>query len=265
VLNGIRQYPWEATGGTTPLRPEHMTRFRKELRFGAWNGSGGLYGTRAQVREAKRLLRVALKGKVARIEFLSQRKLDFARRFAGLYRLFTGWDITAALSLVQPVFGLMQGVPTGAPMASAYWRKRTPPPTDMDPDRDRCGLLWCAPVAPLEGRHSERLTQLSTDTLLAHGFEPMLSLSLVSDRALTCVVSIGYDRDVPGEDDRALQCYRELVERLIASGYHSYRLGIQSAAEMADKDSYAALLSTLKQSLDPNGILAPGRYGIGGS
>jgi 4-cresol dehydrogenase (hydroxylating) len=265
VLNGIRQYPWDATGGTTPLRPEHMKRFRDELRFGVWNGSGGLYGTGAQVREARRLLREALKGKVARIEFLSQRKLAFARRFARIYRMFTGWDITAALNLVQPVFGLMQGVPTEAPMASAYWRKRTPPPADMDPDRDRCGLLWCAPVAPLEGRHAERLTQLSIDTLLAHGFEPMLSISLVSDRALTCVVSIGYDRDVPGEDERAMQCYRELLERLTTSGYHSYRLGIQSSAEMAEKDAYTALLSTIKQAIDPKGILAPGRYGIGDS
>src|SRR4029453_351693 len=64
VLNGIGQYPWELTAGTTPLRPDQMAGLRKELRFGAWNGSGGLYGTRAQVREAKRLIRQALRGKV---------------------------------------------------------------------------------------------------------------------------------------------------------------------------------------------------------
>ena len=156
-----------------------------------------------------------------------------------------------------PVVGTYQ--PT---MATTYWRKRTPPPADADPDRDGCGLLWCAPVAPLEARHGERLTKISIDTLLAHGFEPMLSLSLVTDRALTCVVSICYDRDVAGEDDRAMACYRELLDRLTASGYHSYRLGIQSSAEMIDKDSYSSLLATIKRALDPNGILAPGRYGI---
>ena len=262
VLNGIGQYPWELTGGTTPLRPEQMAGLREKLRFGAWNGSGGLYGTRAQVREAKRLMRRELQGKVAKLEFLGERKLELARRFARPYGLVTGWDISAALDLVRPVFSLLKGAPTAAPMATTYWRKRTPPPADLDPDRDRCGLLWCAPVAPLEARHGERLTRLSIDTLLAHGFEPMLSLSLVTDRALTCVVSICYDRDVPGEDDRAMQCYRELLDRLTASGYHSYRLGIQSSAEMADKDAYAALLATLKRALDPNGILAPGRYGI---
>ena len=67
------------------------------------------------------------------------------------------------------------GVPTEKPLASAYWRKRTPPPADMNPDRDGCGLLWCAPVAPLEGGHAQRLAQVSIDTLLKHGFEPLLS------------------------------------------------------------------------------------------
>jgi 4-cresol dehydrogenase (hydroxylating) len=59
-----------------------------------------------------------------------------------------------------------------------------------------------------------------------------------------------------------MACYRELLDRLTASGYHSYRLGIQSSAEMIDKDSYSSLLAMIKRALDPNGILAPGRYGI---
>jgi 4-cresol dehydrogenase (hydroxylating) flavoprotein subunit len=263
VLNGLRQYPWEETGGTTPLGPTRMRAFRTALRIGAWNGSGALYGTPAQVREARRLLRKHLKGKVSRLEFLGDRKLELARRFAGLYRLFTGWDLTAALELVRPVYGLMRGVPTEQPLASAYWRKRQPPPAQMDPDRDGCGLLWCAPVAPLEGRHAERLAEVSVETLLAHGFEPLLSLTLVTERALTCVVSISYDREVAGEDERAMRCHRELLGALAACGYRPYRIGIQATGDMSRDDAYAALLATLKHTLDPRLVLAPGRYGIG--
>jgi 4-cresol dehydrogenase (hydroxylating) flavoprotein subunit len=262
VLNGIRQYPWAEMNGQTPLTLERMRDFRAHLRIGAWNGSGGLYGTPRQVAEARRLLRRALKDKVTGLQFLHARKLAVAARFAGIYRLVTGWDLTAALDLVKPVLGLMQGVPTPRPLASAYWRKRTTPPAAMDPDRDGCGLLWAAPVAPLDGAHAQRLATVSLDTLLKHGFEPMLSITLVTERALTCVIAISYDRDIPGEDARARACYDDLLRTLRACGYYSYRLGIQSVGEMQQNESYGKLLRALKQTVDPRGILAPGRYGI---
>jgi 4-cresol dehydrogenase (hydroxylating) len=117
-------------------------------------------------------------------------------------------------------------------------------------------------VAPLDGGHAERMAAISIDILLRHGFEPMLSLTLVTERALTCVVSICYDRDVEGEDDRAAACYGELLRTLAEHGYHSYRLGIQAADHLVPTTPYDAVLATLKQALDPRGILAPGRYGI---
>ena len=89
----------------------------------------------------------------------------------------TGWDLSRALELVRPVFGLLQGVPTDQPLASTYWRKKSPPPEQMDPDRDGCGLLWCSPVAPAEGRQAEELVALASATLLGHGFEPAISLT----------------------------------------------------------------------------------------
>ncbi len=263
VLNGLQQYPWGEMQGRTPIMPADMAPFRSRLRMGLWNGSGGLYGTAGQVAEARRLVRRRLRGIAGKLQFLDDRLLGLARRFAAPYRLVTGWDLSATLALLGPVYGLMRGVPTAQPLASAYWRKRTPPPAQMDPDRDRCGLLWCAPVAPLEGGHAERLAGISSDTLLSHGFEPLISITLVTERAITCVVSIAYDRDVPGEDARALACYHALLDALTAAGYHSYRLGIQALGRSPGDDTAAAFVARLKAASDPNGILAPGRYGIG--
>jgi len=130
----------------------------------------------------------------------------------------------------------------------------------MDPDRDRCGLIWCAPIAPLTGEHALRVAGLASTVLLKWGFEPMLSFTLVTDRSLACVVSITYDRDLPDEDQKALACYHELVDSLVAAGYRFYRLGIQSMQQMDSSESYDDLLRLLKQTLDPAGILAPGRY-----
>ena len=55
-----------------------------------------------------------------------------------------------------------------------------------------------------------------------------------------------------------------MLETLIEKGYVPYRLGIQSVGLLPEpEDDYGELLRTLKRTLDPNGILAPGRYGLG--
>jgi 4-cresol dehydrogenase (hydroxylating) len=167
VLQALQQYPWEETNGATPLGADAMAGFRRTLKIGAWNGSGALYGTRGQVKEARRLIRRALAGKASRLEFMDDRRLRLASRFARVYQYFTGWNLERTLAVLKPVYGLMKGIPTAHPLASTYWRKRTPPPASMDPDRDGCGLLWCSPVAPNDGENAQRLTGIASETLLA--------------------------------------------------------------------------------------------------
>ncbi len=259
VLSALQQYPWDETAGQTPLAPAMMEKFRKQLRIGAWNGSGALYGTKAQVKEARRLLRRALAGKAQRLQFLDDRMLALAGRFARQYEWISGWNMERTLAVLKPVYGLMKGIPTDHPLESTYWRKRTRPPAQMDPDRDGCGLLWCSPVCPNDGRHAQELTDLINDLVLSHGFEPAISLTVITDRTLACIISIAFDREVHGEDERAMACYHALLSRLAQNGYHSYRLSIGSMSQMGE-GTYTDVLRSVKRALDPGGILAPGRY-----
>ena len=260
VLGGLRQYPWNETDGNTPLTPELMAKFRREMTFGYWNVSGGLYGTRAQVSEAKRLLRKSLAHLPGKPNFVTIEKLQLAKRFAGPFKLLTGWDIRRTVELVQPVVDLMRGIPTEHALGSCYWRKRCAIPAHPDPDRDRCGLLWYSPTAPSDGEKVQELSRIAIDTMLAFGFEPMISLTMLTARQVQCVTSITYDRDVPGEDERALECYHEMGRRCTQAGYHPYRLGIQSMGQPQEHTSLSNLLHAIKMTVDPNGVLAPGRY-----
>jgi 4-cresol dehydrogenase (hydroxylating) flavoprotein subunit len=260
VLTGTGQFPWRDAQGRTVLDRATMAGLRKKLSIGAWNGSGGLYGTPAQVREAKRQLRRALSGKVDRLQFVGDRLLSVMGKFAKPFRLLSGWDVSRTLKVIAPVYGLLKGIPTDSPMASTYWRKKIDVPAQMDPDRDGCGLLWCSPVLPNTGAHAMEVAQLATDVLLAHRFEPQMSISLSSERSAICVITISYDRDEAGEDERALECYRALSEQLLARGYPPYRLNVASMGSVSAQDAYADVLRSLKDTLDPKGILAPGRY-----
>lgn len=260
VLGGLRQYPWDETNGDTPLSADLMANFRRKLGFGHWNVSGGLYGTPGQVSEAKQILRKALSRQRGTLKFLSPKTLQIAKRFSRPFKMVSGWDLGKTVELVEPILGLMQGIPTEQPLFSAYWRKRTAPPKDPNPDRDRCGLLWYAPVAPANGEPVQKLAELASRTLLRYKFEPMLSLTFITPRMVSCVVSISYDREVAGEDDRAAACHDELVNICSDNGYYPYRLGIRSMHLLEEPASFRTFMQSLKAAIDPNAVLAPGRY-----
>lgn len=260
VLTAAGQFPWNDPNATLPVDRTRMSQLRRTLGIGCWNGTGGLYGTKAQVREARRRLRRALAGKVDRLQFVDDRLLRFMSRFARPFRVLTGWDVSHTLKVIEPVYNLLRGVPTDSTMASTYWRKKVPMPAAADPDRDGCGLLWCSPVVPNTGAAVREVTTLASDVLLQHGFEPQMSVSLANERSSIAVITISYDRAVPGEDERALTCYRVLSEQLITRGYPPYRVNVSSMDLLHGATSYDDALRSIKAALDPNAILAPGRY-----
>jgi 4-cresol dehydrogenase (hydroxylating) len=96
--------------------------------------------------------------------------------------------------------------------------------------------------------------------LLESGFEPQMSISIATARLLVCVITIGYDRDGDGEDARASACFRRLLHEMLARGYPPYRLPVSAMDEVAGDPGFARTVSAIKATLDPRGILAPGRY-----
>jgi len=187
--------------------------------------------------------------------------LKLAEKLQKPYRWLTGVNLPEMLKLLKPIFGLTTGVPTGKMIASTYWRKKHDAPSDPDPDRDRCGLMWLAPVAPTKGQYAQEIWSIVESTMLKYAFEPAVSITLITERAMDCVVSISYDRDVVGEDQRAQQCHDEMLNKLTDSGYYPYRLGIHSMAGLPKPDdAYIEFMTSLKSGVNPNGVLSPGRY-----
>lgn len=261
AINTYGQYPWELVGGRTPLPEDVLKKLSEQSGCEDWNGSGALYGTRQQVADAKRQIRSALEGKVKRLNFLTDFRLSMAKRFPRLLGYLLKVDLETLLPVMEAIYGLAKGIPSDVWMAGVYWRKKQVPPTIMDPDHDRCGLIWYSPVAPLEGKHAVIMFNEVKKIMLAFSFEPMVSVVFFSERALCCVVSIVYDRDIPGEDDKAMECHDNIVRRLAELGYYPYRLGVQNMSKLpAAHENYLQTVRKIKDALDPENILSPGRY-----
>lgn len=156
---------------------------------------------------------------------------------------------------------LFVGVPTEENIASTYWRKSQPPPAQMDPDRDRCGVLWTCHVVPLQSTAVSRFMEIAERIVLEHGLEPNLGLSCMSVRAMRVFVALMYDRDTEGHDQKAMRCHDAVFSALCAEGFLPYRLGLPSMSLMPTvTDQSAAFLHKIKSLLDPHHVLAPGRY-----
>jgi 4-cresol dehydrogenase (hydroxylating) len=146
-------------------------------------------------------------------------------------------------------------------LQSAYWRKRQPMPETPHPDRDRCGVMWLAPVLPMLGSVTQRAIGQVETIILDHGLEPSISLRLMGGRSIRAVIGLLYDRDPDGMDERAAACYDAVRQALYCQGLYPYRLGIRDMESLPAADAGSrTVLRALKDHLDPHGILAPGRY-----
>lgn len=153
------------------------------------------------------------------------------------------------------------GQPTDQNVRSAYWRKKTGLPQRLDPDADRCGLLWMCFAIPLAGDEIRQVLDGVESIIFRHGFEPNVGFNCVSGRCAHLYLSLIYDRDVDGEDDQAVACHDEVIEALKARGHLPYRLGLLSMSSLPPSDDDChKWLREIKRTLDPNSILAPGRY-----
>ena len=261
VISSMQSYPWEQAGGRTPLPAEVMGDLVKTWDCGAWSGYASLAGTWLEVASARRAIKRQLRGKAKRVAFLNPWLLKAAELVKQPYKMLTGVNLPHLLKTLKPIYELTQGVPTDHFMDSTYWRKQGSVPAQTDPDRDGCGLLWCAPIAPIDGHHATAIYGIVLPVFARHGFEPMVAITLLTERALSCVISVAFDRSAPGEDEKALTCHDQLLAELTAAGYYPYRLSTHAMDKLPPSEpAYTSLLKTLKDALDPNGILAPGRY-----
>jgi 4-cresol dehydrogenase (hydroxylating) len=158
---------------------------------------------------------------------------------------------------------LYLGIPMDKQLNICYFRKKTPVPKFYDLDKDKCGVMWLSPSVPFDGDHITNVLNIMKPLYAKYKLEPNLGFNLMSDRNIACTAAIIYDREVEGQDDNAMSCYKEMNDTLVKEGYIPYRLGIQSMEDIyTNSEAYKKLLNTLKTSVDPNNILSPKHYGI---
>ena len=262
VFTSMDRYPWERAGGVTPL-PEPLRReLRAETRLGAWNITGSFSGTPGQVREARRRLKRAFRG-AGKIVFVGDRKLALGFRVAGwLNRFGMGQTLKKHLDALKPNYGLLKGIPTDMPLQSLGWRIRDGAEAHIDdPLTTSAGLIWLAPVLPLRGEDARQIVDVVAPIFRDHGFDLPITFTMLNERSMVAVMNISFDKQDPEECRQARACYEMAAAAVIAQGYIPYRSGPLGMGKLVrEGDSFWEVASQIKDTLDPAGILARGRY-----
>jgi 4-cresol dehydrogenase (hydroxylating) len=126
------------------------------------------------------------------------------------------------------------------------------------------GAIWFLPGTPMSGRTAAELDVLARDLFAQHGFDYII-MHVAGARFARSLYLILFDRRSTDECRRADACYRALTSAYAIRGigvgraaidYHGLHMDLQMPA-------FQQTVLAIKSALDPNGVIAPGKYGIG--
>ncbi|WDP89062.1 MAG: FAD-binding oxidoreductase [Desulfobacter sp.] len=262
VISSFNRYPWEMAENKTPLSDDLRNLFCRRGKFGAWNISGAIYGSKSQVKHNKKELKKALKG-LGKLQFIGDKTISIGKRISQvLERSHLMPEFNTKLKALEKVYGLIQGTPTDAFLFGTLWRVKGALKTaSIDPLDHNAGLLWISPIMPMTGATATNLIRMVNPVFKHYGFEPLITVSLITERAMVSVITISFDREDPKGIARAEECYDDLFRLIMEEGYPPYRTNIHTMEKLAGNSQiFWKVTKDIKTALDPNAVIAPGRY-----
>jgi 4-cresol dehydrogenase (hydroxylating) len=222
--------------GEGPVPEEVIDRLCRDTGLGRWNMRFALYGAETVVDTQFALVRAAFE------------RIPGVRIEARKYQADTPPDSV-------PFFDKSQGgIPSLDYLRAVKWRAETG------------GHLGFSPVAPLTGKEARAQCDLLSPIMQQHGFDYMGGI-IILPRCLIQIFEFIYDASDEKQTEAARQGCKALVSEATAARYGEYRSHIESMDAIADTYDFNGralrrFTETIKDAVDPKGILSPGKQGI---
>lgn len=263
VLAMSAPYPRDRLGADGLIPHEVIDEMSRSREIGRWTVYGTLYGTRGMVSAAQSEIKRLLKPLSRRLLFVSRSTTNAMRKIAARLPTRLRKRYGPAAETLAASLELVEGAPNETALPLAYWvsGNRPSPGTDMDPARDGSGLIWYSPLVPMRPETVRRYIDFLVTTMRKHSLEPLVTLTSLSERCFDSTVPLLFDRSSEAATRRAQACYRELLESGRQLGFMPYRVHVDAMGWLTEQQSvHWDLTDQIKRAVDPQGIIAPGRY-----
>lgn len=260
---GVSRYLEHHCGLVGPALVEATDRALEVVAPNEWASLGGVSGTRAQVNAALQVVKRRMRG-MARVMVVSEQLLATGRR---LLHPLRAWPAAraraAAIDAMLPLHGLALGRPTDVAIDNLLWKFGR---TDLSPaqlEQSNCGLLYINPALPMQGAFVQSLEAELRNEAARFGHTLYITLNIETATSMVAVVNLLFDKSVPAEVEQANECAQALHALIRRHGLEVYRARADMMASIVDPDSsYWRTVRELKRVLDPDGVIAPGRYNL---
>lgn len=157
-------------------------------------------------------------------------------------------------------------VSLGIPNMEIFWlstRGATTPPSD--------GHVWFSPILPRDGKELLKAQEVFIDVFRELGMEPQITPfshpRTWMYRAFCFMLGFGNSRSDIEHNKQVRKLMKRMIEVAAENGWGDYRAAPAFQDQISDTYSFnnhilKRFSEQLKDAIDPNGILAPGRGGI---